>query len=232
MNNKINPLILVLLFVLSGCTKSTDELLSEAKKLDSARNYSGAITIYDKILTIDINRTDIILRRAVDKGKINDFEGELNDLKTIVAADKYDITAFFYLGIVQRKKSKFNESIGALNEAIKLLEQRKREKDQPYSIAQSDHDSTTPSDADAFFERGLTYFTMDSTNKAINDFSFAISNNDSLKESYFYRGCALIRLHKSKEACQDFELSEKYGMKKALDTVRKYCLSWVDRPNQ
>ncbi len=215
--------ILFFASVLAGCeNKSADDLLIEAKKFDSTQNYSAAIQLYDKILTLDINRSDIFLRRAIDKGLTKDSQGEIQDLKEVLKSDPEDVAALFQFGIANQHLRHYGESIESFSKAIRIKEAEKKEANQVNL-----EESNSTGDillARIYFERGMEFYKVDSIQDAVTDFSFTINNGYSLTESYFYRGCAFLKQRKISNACVDLRASERSGMIEAKDSIAKYCM--------
>jgi len=213
----------ILLLVLAACdNKSADDLLKEAKTFDSAQNYSKAILLYDKILSLDINRSDIFLRRAIDKGLTNDVKGEIQDLEEIVKSEKNNVAVLYHLGVAYKSLGHYEKSIEAFSQAIRIKTSEKEEESQETGKLPSNFVSniTLPN---IYFERAITFYKVDSAQKAVNDLSFAISHNYSTKESYYYRALSFLKLKMIENACVDLKKSQQNGMSEIADSIAKYC---------
>jgi len=213
----------ILLLILAGCnTRSADDLLKEAKTFDSAQNYSKAILLYDKILSLDINRSDIFLRRAIDKGLMNDVKGEIQDLQEIVRSEKNNVAVLYHLGVAYKNSGSYQKSIETFGQAIRIKSLEKEDEGQETGKLQNNFVSniTLPS---IYFERAIAFYKVDSAQKAIDDLSFAISHNYSTKESYYYRALSFLKLKMIENACADLKKSKQNGMSEIADSIAKYC---------
>lgn len=207
------------LIYLVGCNgKSVTELASQGNKLDSAGNYQEAVRIYDLILEKDINRSDIFLKRAIDKGRLKDLDGEMEDLKAILTSDKNNGPAQFNMGIVQRMLGQNRESIFWFNSALKAITHDGASETEIVK----DPDSNL-TNLDIYFERGKTYLNCDSIEKSIADFTFVLSKSSFFQEGYFYRAKAYLKIGKTKDACNDLTLTDLKVMKEAEKLLKENC---------
>jgi tetratricopeptide (TPR) repeat protein len=170
---------------------------------------------------LDINRSDIFLRRAVDKGLTKDTEGEILDLKEILKSEPDELPALFRLGVAYQNSRLYQESIKLLSKAIEIKTTEKKEAESLSSI-ESNYTSGIIL-AQIYFERAMTYYKNDSLQKAVSDFSFVINNSYREKESYYYRGSSFLKLKMIEKACSDLRESEQLGMLDAKELITKSC---------
>lgn len=69
----------------------------------------------------------------------------------------------------------------------------------------------------------LVKYNSNDYSGAIIDFTKAISLDPKDDFSYLYRGCAELLLNQRQKACLDWNIAKKYGNKKAIVFINKYC---------
>jgi len=86
--------------------------------------------------------------------------------------------------------------------------------------------------ADVFRERGIHYFDLRHFDKAIDDFSQAISLNANYVTAYINRANAYAKLEKYKEAYRDFDSAQKLSSKnKSIYNIRGSLSFFLGRFN-
>lgn len=82
---------------------------------------------------------------------------------------------------------------------------------------------TSPNNPKYRYLRGLTYIKTEQPRLAIVELDFAIVNEYSIADAYFYKALAHYSLGELKEACRCFSISHQYGKFEAQEWLFKYC---------
>jgi len=82
---------------------------------------------------------------------------------------------------------------------------------------------TSPNNPKYRYLRGLTYIKTEQPRLAIVELDFAIVNEYSIADAYFYKGLAHYNLGELKEACRCFSISHQYGRFEAQEWLFKHC---------
>lgn len=217
-------LISFLMVSLTGCGKSTENLLSEAHVLDSLERYEKAIVIYDKVLAKDPDNISALFDRSIDRGHLGDSVGELQDLKAILALDSTNTLALYNSGIAYGNLERYAESIDAFKKAMQTKggEMMTLEFVPNAFVDEELYRYDVPT-ADIKLERGIVYYKADSVRNAYFDLTYCINKGHALKDSYYYRAMTYVKSGMNEHACKDAKMSLLYGMKEAGEIVEKYC---------
>jgi len=99
-----------------------------------------------------------------------------------------------------------NKSASALSQSLVQMAMKKNEQGN-YIAALNDLNEAIrldQKDIDAYFNRGLIYYHLHSTEKAIEDFSIAINLNNNFVEAYVNRGNIYLELEDYSMAMRDY----------------------------
>lgn len=80
-----------------------------------------------------------------------------------------------------------------------------------------------PRNAHYYYYRGLTYNQSNSYDLAIHDFSASLDIQPTYHEAYLQRGISKQKLNKNLEACIDFQLAAKNGIREAYNFMDENC---------
>lgn len=81
--------------------------------------------------------------------------------------------------------------------------------------------SLSPSFAYSYYNRGLLNYNIGDYRNAVNDFSTAIANNETLYEAYFNRALSYMQLKMNKEGLEDMRKAGEGGIIEAYPIIKR-----------
>ena len=78
-------------------------------------------------------------------------------------------------------------------------------------------------DYEVLFERGTAYMHNNEYMKAISDLNSLIETGKMVGDAYFYIGECYLKMDDTLSACENFDLSKKYGISEAINRAKDYC---------
>ena len=154
----------------------------------------------------------LLLLRAVAYGSIQNFDNAIDDLSICLQIDSTSSLAYWQRAVCQAKINEFNASegtnvdlktanvLGDLSDAIKLA----------------------PRNAYLYYNRGNLYAQRGDYNRAISDYSQALTLNQDLAEAWYNRGLAKIFAKHVDEGVEDLSKAGELGLYQAYSVIKKY----------
>jgi tetratricopeptide (TPR) repeat protein len=213
-------LVAALVLCLSACSPGVDEQLAAAHELDLDGKYAEAILIYNNVLKEDSTNISVLLDRAMDRGLLDDKQGNVEDLKRVLAIDPQNILALFNIGVTYGSLEKYPAAIDAFGKAIRS---KGIDEGQPLIMEMADDDPYDVPFADIRLERGIAYAMSDSLRRAYYDLTYCIDQRHKLNESYYYRGRVHLKGGNLEAACDDLAKAADLSNKFAAELMLEYC---------
>jgi tetratricopeptide (TPR) repeat protein len=219
-NKYLLPLILICLF--SCKTKTADELLLDAEKLEEAGKYEEAIPLLDEAIKLDPNLFHAYLNRGADKSALKNYHGAIKDYEEVLKLDSDNILALYNLALNYSRLDNPEQVVFYCNQALDA-------KFGKSNISLQVHDENgnmTGFDVPAYqiyYERGLAYYEIDSINLSIPDLDYAISNNYKVADCHFIKGANYEVYNMKVEACVEYHVASKMGYKDADIAISEFC---------
>ena len=154
----------------------------------------------------------LLLLRAIAYGSIQNFDNAIDDLSICLQIDSTSSLAYWQRAVCQAKINEFNASegtnvdlktanvLGDLSDAIKLA----------------------PRNAYRYYNRGNLYAQRGDYNRAISDYSQALTLNEDLAEAWYNRGLAKIFAKHVDEGVEDLSKAGELGLYQAYSVIKKY----------
>lgn len=119
----LNCLLFLLVFAGKGQAQSGSVSAQQYTKgmqhFQNAR-FKEAIVCFDKAIQADSSNYNAWVKRGFAKGRVGDFEGEINDYTHVIAAKPDHIYAYISRGSAYNRMKKFDEAIADFDAAEKL----------------------------------------------------------------------------------------------------------------
>ena len=182
---------------------------------EESEKYFGYIhALSDSVGTLrDFQRImDVVLLRAVAYAAIQDFEEAIEDVSTYLQEDTASIPALWLRSVCQSRMNDFLASEGAnveLKSATVLSDLNR-------ALA------LDPSNAYLLFNRATLYAQRQEYQKAIEDYTRAISNDGNMAEAYYNRGICAIYCKQTEAAIRDLSKAGELGLYTAYSIIKKY----------
>ena len=154
----------------------------------------------------------LLFLRAIAYSVIQNFDNAIDDLGIYLQIDSTSSLAYWQRAVCQAKINEFNASqgtntdlqsanvLGDLSDAIKL----------------------SPRNAYLYYNRGNLYAQRRDYQRAIDDYTRAITLEENLAEAWFNRGLARIYLKKTTEGIEDLSKAGELGLYQAYSVIKKY----------
>ena len=155
----------------------------------------------------------LLLLRAVAYSSLQNFESAIDDLSTCLQIDSTSALAYWQRAVCQSKMNDFQASQGTnidmktanvlldLTNAIRLSQQQ---------------------NAFLYYNRGNIYIQRKDYQRAVDDYTKAISLDASIAEAYYNRGLALVELGKNSEGIENLSKAGEQGLYNAYSLIKKY----------
>ncbi|MGZ3864310.1 MAG: tetratricopeptide repeat protein [Bacteroidia bacterium] len=173
---------------------------SLGKSLADAGDTTNAMLCFNKSVQIDPGVADPYFFRGNMLFGKKDFTNAINDFKKAVAINPKYNQAFYNLGICYNNTGNFTEAEAALTKALSL---------QPNEFI--------------YQARANTFFYSKQYQKAVDDYTSALSINGNMPEAYHDRGVCYLYLQQNQKACEDWKRSLEMGYSKATEVINAYC---------
>lgn len=225
------------------CKKSSEAFLKKGHLLINFRKFKLANESYEQAIRIE--KVDSIkmyyyLSSGAAKSKMRDFEGSIQDYKTLYAYDSTCVPLLINMGADYIELGESKSALKLLYKAIDLdsmqyltyvnigyIHQNLGE----YQKAIECFDfviKKLPKQAYAYNNRGFNKFKLGDIKGAYQDIKMSLKLNGG--NAYAYRNLALVQLHekKDKKACENIEKALNYSFTKMygnemLELKAKHC---------
>lgn len=153
-----------------------------------------------------------LMLRAVAYSSMQNFESAIDDLTTYLLMDSLSSLALWQRAVCQSKLNDFQASEGTnidMKTANVLM-------DLSAAIRQAPHN------AYLYYNRGNIYVRRKDFQRAIDDYTQAVSLDARLAEAYYNRGLALIDSGRTDEGIGDLSKAGELGLYTAYSLIKKY----------
>ena len=152
----------------------------------------------------------LLLQRAVNYSMIQNYEGAIDDLTTLLMSDSTSVVALWQRAVCQQRLNEFHASQGTdvklktasvladLSQALKLQE-----------------------NAYLYYNRGNVYVIRRDYQHAIEDYSRALEIDSHLAEAYYNRGLARIANKQQTEGIGDLSKAGELGLYAAYSIIKR-----------
>jgi tetratricopeptide (TPR) repeat protein len=171
-------------------SQSARKCVKQGIELFGKNDIAGAITEYDRAISLDPKLAEAYLNRGKARRAGGDLDGAIADYEVAaeldpgVAANNRDITqAYLNRGYIRSNRMDLDGALADFDHAIRL----------------------DPNDAEAYFKRGRAFLIVGNAKFAIADFDKSISLDDRNPLVYAERGFARQKQGENGEAQKDFE---------------------------
>ncbi|UJB68357.1 serine protease [Acaryochloris sp. 'Moss Beach'] len=202
---------------------TVDDLFLLASNKSKKGDYQGAISDYDKAISLDPKLSDAYVNRGNAYYSLKQYSQAISDYDKAISLDPKDVVARGNRGRAYTDLKQYSQAILDYDKAISLDPQDamayKNRGDtytalHQYSQAILDYDKSISLDpnyiTNAYYHRGIVYNILKQYPQAISDFNNAIASNPDLtKEPFFYfdRGVAYLGEKKYLQAVTDWDES-------------------------
>lgn len=211
---KLFLLLGVIVFI--SCT-SAEKYHSQAKKFENKGNYEQAIYYLDKAISKNPKLIDAYLDRGVDKSILGDYNGAINDYSSVIRLDSTNVLAYYNRAKNYNRISQYQKAYSDITKAFNLTTKYRL---QNLYISFTD-DKYAVEMEEIVFERGITFFHMDSLNHALSDLNYSVENNEV--EAYYWRGLTFIKMNDLDRGCEDLKKASSLNLMDAERAYLKYC---------
>lgn len=233
-------IVIYILFICSStvCFSQNEkafDLYSAGVRAAYAYDYGLAIHCYSDAIKLKPDYMMAYYNRGALFAKTKEYDNAIVDMHQVLQLDSTYYDAYIILGEVYIGKSdiatatKMYETVlkkiptykkGLQGMAMCLFYLRKYDESISYFtkyIAQAKNDE------DAYYKRGLAYFSMDNFQMAIQDYTQSIQINEKYKQAYEARATAYRFIANLPKACDDWNKAVELGSKEAMKNIETYC---------
>lgn len=201
-------IILLLSLALSGYGQTAQEYFDRGLSKSNNKDYSGAITDYNKAIQINPKHAKAYLNRGILKFMLQeDYTGGKADINKSIEIDPNNSLAYYMRGNMKYALKDYSGAIADLD----IAEECNNENDA------------------IFYLRGEAKRESKDYNGAIADYSKYIEVKPKYAEAYFKRGLAKANSGQKESGCQDFNTSVELGYTKADEAIKNYCANIQDK---
>ena len=154
----------------------------------------------------------LLLLRAVAYASIQNFDNAIDDLSICLQIDSTSSLAYWQRAVCQAKINEFNASEGTnidLKSANVLGDL-------------SDAIALAPQNSYLYYNRGNLYALRGDYQRAIADYSQALTLNQDLAEAWYNRGLSKIFAKHVEEGVEDLSKAGELGLYQAYSVIKKY----------
>ena len=225
-------LILSILLFLSCDFTPSGEYFNRARDLEIEGKYKEANALLDKAIDKKPRFRPALLNRAVNKSILEDYDGAIRDYQKLLEFDPDNALALLNIGNNFKRTKDYGKSISAYNKALKTKWVIKPESlgllEEDIKISfqyEFDQDSEYQvSETEILYERGIAFVLNDQFAEGIKDMEQILSRDYYIGDCHYWLGNAYVGLKDSTNACQNFIKSAKLGLKDAREKIKEHCL--------
>lgn len=223
MTLKQGLIILIFLLILTGCDfKSAQDYFNEAEKFSEQKKYKEAIELLDKAVGKDPKYLGAYINRGADKSSLGNFKEAIEDYKTVLQIDPQNTLALFNIGNNYKRLKDYKTAVEYYNKAFDTKGGQTVYLDLTANDL-NDYDEFDVPGHEIHYERGISYYNIDSLQRALNDFNAAIQKNYMNAECYYWLGFIYLSTGQTDLACENLKKSKQLGYKDAEAELKKYC---------
>jgi tetratricopeptide (TPR) repeat protein len=169
-----------------------------------------------------LNSSHVYISDGLESYNKEKYNEAIIDFNKALIIDTNNAKVLYLLGKSNFQLKKYNEAIIDFNKAFKTKGA------ETFYLEYNDNSflDKPEFDIEGFkisFERGMTYFQMDSFQLSILDFENAISHNYNSEESMCWIGLNYKMLGNKTKSCEYYKKSAKFGFKLAQFELNEYC---------
>ena len=210
-----------------------NQKLEEGNKLAYAKDFNGAIKLYNESLELKPNWDWAYLNRGDVYGILRQFELAIQDYDKAIEINPEFYQAYNNRGNAYNDSDKYERGIQDYDKAIEInpnweypynnrgvAYQRLKQ----YERAIQDHNKAivcNPNFANAYFHRGVAYQRLEQYERAIQDFSKAIELNPNNDWSYLARSAAYKAIGDNEKAQKDRDKVEEMLVSRIMKNGNK-----------
>ena len=223
MRYKLTLISFITLLIISCDLKTAPEYLMEAEKLEQQGKFKEAIQLLDKAILKDENFLGAYINRGADKSELGEYVSAIEDYKKVIEIDPKNTLALYNIGNNYKRCKNYKKSLEFYNKAfdtkggdtsyIDLAENSFVDLGQEFDVPGKE----------IYYERGISFFYLDSLNNSFKDFRNCIKQNYKSAESNYWLGHIYLRTNQKKLACEKFNEAKELGDKDAEGEIKKYC---------
>ena len=192
-----------------------NQKLEEGNKLYYAKNYDGAIKLYNEALQIKPDFDWAYNNRGISYKNLGQYERAIQDYTKAVELNPNNFKAYYNRGLIFYDKQQYTSAINDYDKAISINSnffQAYNNRGEIYRLlgqfekAIQDFNNAillNPNLEEAFTNRGVAYQCLNQYEKAIKDYTMAISLNPNSFEAYNNRGYTFYLLKKYEPGLKD-----------------------------
>jgi tetratricopeptide (TPR) repeat protein len=182
-----------------------DAYLYRASLLYKLSSFNEAINDYSRALQYNTGNKNTLMMalygRSLTKARINDPQGALYDLDSVITLFPDYAEAFTNRGIVKAQLGNFKEAITDFDQSIKL----------------------NPTNEKPYFNKAGACGAVGDVQGALINLDKAIGLKPDYAQAFFMRGQIKIEISSKKEACADFKKANELGFPDAGKALNAYC---------
>ena len=211
-----------------------DYCISAKQKYDSS-DFSGAISDYDKAISLDPNLVDAYNNRGTVKAMYKDFAGAILDFSKAIELKPDNAEAYLNRGATLIEKKDYKNALNDLNKALELNPHNVLARfnrgiassvlgDYPAAIL--DYDEVlvdNPDDEEAYYNRANAKLATHDYKGAIEDCNRAIAINSQSETGYVIRGDSKYALGDKSGAYADWKIASSMGDSYSMNRLKKRC---------
>ncbi len=187
------------------------ETVGESRMKRTFEYIDSLSTIIDQAKTT-AKVAPLLLLRAVAYASIQNFDNAIDDLSICLQIDSTSSLAYWQRAVCQAKINEFNASEGTnvdLKSANVLGDL-------------SDAIALAPQNSYLYYNRGNLYALRGDYQRAIADYSQALTLNQDLAEAWYNRGLSKIFAKHVEEGVEDLSKAGELGLYQAYSVIKKY----------
>ena len=187
------------------------ETVGESRMKHTFEYIDSLSTIIDQAKTT-AKVAPLLLLRAVAYASIQNFDNAIDDLSICLQIDSTSSLAYWQRAVCQAKINEFNASEGTnidLKSANVLGDL-------------SDAIALAPQNSYLYYNRGNLYALRGDYQRAIADYSQALTLNQDLAEAWYNRGLSKIFAKHVEEGVEDLSKAGELGLYQAYSVIKKY----------
>lgn len=217
----MRKIFLFLIIGLISCNNA-GEYHKRAILFEEKGNYEEAIFYLNKAIQKDPHYIDAYFDRGVDKSILGDYRGAIEDYTSIMKLDSTIVLAYYNRAKNYNRTFEHRKAYDDITLAFNLATQNRL--GDVYLVMVDDKYAVEMEEI--VFERGVTFFYMDSLYKAISDLSYCIEKNDV--EAFYWRGLSYLKINELSKGCEDLQKAASFGIMDSQRVYLEYCNNSVN----
>lgn len=227
-----NLTIIFCIIFLCSCTE--EYYYNKALDYEEAGDYKQAIEYLDKVILKNPQRIWAYVNRAADKRELSDYEGAIEDYTKAIGIDTTLVAGYMGRAQVYMKLKDYSSALVNFNNAATksgVTETNNKiiafsRGNAPIQNVFTKYEEPFYPATEILFERGVAYFFSDSSNLALRDLAFCLSNEISLemkRDCHYWIGHIYLKAGYRKEGCTELKAAINLGDSDAEKEYDYYC---------